>query len=86
MDTIKIRNKVRIKKAVQLTEDNIEEVAVWCDGFVISDPPMCLVIQTLEGGMNAYPRDKPWIIKGLKGEFYPCADSVFRESYEFLDS
>lgn len=23
-----------------------------------------------------------WIIKGITGEFYPCADEVFRETYE----
>lgn len=23
-----------------------------------------------------------WIIRGVKGEFYPCRDSVFRETYE----
>lgn len=23
-----------------------------------------------------------WIIKGLKGEFYPCTDEVFKASYE----
>lgn len=23
-----------------------------------------------------------WIIKGIKGEFYPCADEVFRDTYE----
>lgn len=23
-----------------------------------------------------------WIIKGTKGEFYPCDDEVFREKYE----
>jgi hypothetical protein len=22
-----------------------------------------------------------WIIKGVKGEFYPCKDDVFRETY-----
>ena len=26
--------------------------------------------------------DGQWIIKGIKGEFYPCADDVFRETYE----
>jgi hypothetical protein len=26
--------------------------------------------------------DGQWIIKGVKGEFYPCADDVFRETYE----
>jgi hypothetical protein len=23
-----------------------------------------------------------WVIKGIRGEFYPCADDVFRETYE----
>ena len=27
-------------------------------------------------------RDGDWIIKGVKGEFCPCADDVFRETYE----
>lgn len=26
--------------------------------------------------------DGDWIIKGLKGEFYPCVDDVFRASYD----
>lgn len=26
--------------------------------------------------------DGQWIIKGIKGEFYACADDVFRETYE----
>lgn len=26
--------------------------------------------------------DGQWIIRGVKGEFYPCADDVFRETYE----
>jgi hypothetical protein len=26
--------------------------------------------------------DGQWIIRGVKGEFYPCADDVFRGTYE----
>ena len=26
--------------------------------------------------------DGDWIIKGIKGEFYPCRDEVFQETYE----
>ena len=26
--------------------------------------------------------DNDWIIRGVKGEFYPCRDGVFRETYE----
>ena len=37
-------------------------------------------IDTLEGIMYAMPND--WIIKGVKGEFYPCKDEIFRETYE----
>lgn len=23
-----------------------------------------------------------WIIRGVQGEFYPCKDAIFRETYE----
>ena len=37
-------------------------------------------IETLEGTMTALPGD--WIIKGIKGEFYPCKPDIFEASYE----
>ncbi len=37
-------------------------------------------IQTLEGDMAITEGD--WIIKGIKGEFYPCKDDIFRLTYE----
>ena len=37
-------------------------------------------IQTLEGDMTASLGD--WIIKGVKGEFYPCKPEIFAETYE----
>lgn len=39
-----------------------------------------LAIQTLEGTMRANPGD--WIIKGVKGEFYPCKPDIFEATYE----
>ena len=39
-----------------------------------------VTIETLEGQMRAELGD--WIIKGVKGEFYPIKDSIFRETYE----
>jgi hypothetical protein len=39
-----------------------------------------LVIHTLEGEMTAMPND--WIIKGVKGEFYPCKPDIFAATYE----
>ena len=37
-------------------------------------------IQTLEGKMEISEGD--YIIKGIKGEYYPCKPDVFEESYE----
>lgn len=39
-----------------------------------------IMIQTLEGAMRANPGD--YIIKGIKGEIYPCQEDIFRQSYD----
>ena len=39
-----------------------------------------LFIPTLESPHEASPGD--WIIKGIKGEFYPCKPGIFAEIYE----
>jgi hypothetical protein len=39
-----------------------------------------LDIKTLEGVMEALLGD--WIIKGIKGEFYPCKPDIFAATYE----
>ena len=39
-----------------------------------------LKIETLEGLHNADLGD--WIIKGVKGEFYPCKPDIFALTYE----
>jgi hypothetical protein len=39
-----------------------------------------LDIPTLEGTMTAQPGD--WIIKGVKGELYPCKPDIFEATYE----
>ena len=39
-----------------------------------------LIIPTLEGNHRANIGD--WIIKGVKGEFYPCKPDIFEETYE----
>ena len=40
-------------------------------------------IETLEGTMKADKGD--WIIKGVKGELYPCKPDVFEMTYEKVD-
>jgi hypothetical protein len=39
-----------------------------------------LAIDTLEGTITASPGD--WIIRGVKGEFYPCKPDIFDATYE----
>lgn len=39
-------------------------------------------IETLEGTMTANVGD--YIIKGVKGEFYPCKPDIFEQTYDEL--
>lgn len=40
-------------------------------------------IPTLEGNHLAGPGD--WIIKGIKGEFYPCKPDIFKATYDEVE-
>ncbi len=48
--------------------------AIWWD-----EGHVCHV-RTLEGEHIATPGD--WIIRGVKGEFYPCKPDIFAATYE----
>jgi hypothetical protein len=66
-------------QAVQLTPFNLDEV----EGFVGGDLQTRndeIIIATLEGAMPASLND--WIIRGIKGEFYPCKPDIFAATYE----
>jgi hypothetical protein len=54
----------------------------WCGGEVFNDAVdgTCILINTPEGQMKAVDGD--WIIKGVKGEFYPCKPDIFAATYE----
>lgn len=49
-------------------------------GYYIDPGSGNLVIRTMEGDMHA-PLGW-WIIKGVAGEFYPCRDDIFQQTYE----
>lgn len=75
-------------EAVHCNEQNMpNEVARWCNGKAMPHPdkiytggPLVIEIETLEGTMRAEPGD--WIIKGIKGEFYPVKPEIFTATYE----
>lgn len=61
------------------------EIEEWCGGKLVVDGlGECIIINTLEGQMRADPGD--WIIKGVKGEFYPCKPDIFAATYEPADA
>lgn len=72
------RKKPVVIEAVKLTPENAVTLAIWCNGVNVPISRVC--IPTLEGTMNANPGD--YIIKGVRGEFYPCKPEIFEETYE----
>lgn len=58
-------------------------IAVWAGGkaqYRVADEEHYVDIPTLEGVMRASRGD--YVIKGVKGEFYPCKPDIFEASYE----
>lgn len=52
------------------------------DGIVRYPDDDTMIIKTLEGVMLAQPGD--WIIRGIKGELYPCKPDIFEKTYELV--
>lgn len=50
------------------------------DTFASDDRNNKLIIPTLESDMSCNHGD--YIIKGLRGEFYPCKSDIFEQTYE----
>lgn len=75
-------------EAIEWTGENLKEII----GFVgdqamnyseIIDPAFVLKIKTLEGEHVASKGD--YIIKGVKGEFYPCKPDIFKMTYGLVE-
>jgi hypothetical protein len=77
---MKYRKKPVIIDAIRLTPESVNECIEFCGGKIKSNPMVGVVIETLEGNMLADNGD--WIIKGIKGEFYPCKPDIFDATYE----
>lgn len=82
-------------ESIQLTKENIIEVFDFLDGANYKETKSVeeledfsqmmlkqgyIEIETLEGYMKANFGD--YIIKGVKGEFYPCKPDIFESTYE----
>ena len=78
----KYRKKPVTIEAIQRLGTNLSEIDD-CVGGSIANKGTTLVIHTLEGDMEASIGD--YIIKGVKGEFYPCKPDIFLATYEEVD-
>lgn len=76
----KFRKKPAVIEACRWDGTNQDTIIGFVGPHFASFSGQFLYIETLEGRMAANPGD--WIIKGLKGEFYPCKPDIFARSYE----
>ena len=88
---MKFRKKPVVIDAVQLRWDTWNEMCEHADVGRLSDgkpegkmdgEKIGLLIPTLEGLMVASEND--WIIRGVKGELYPCKPDIFEATYEAI--
>ena len=82
------RKKPVVIEAVRLTAETVQECYDFVDakgnlpecGMGIDPADGQFKITTLEGVHTASVGD--WIIKGVKGEFYPCKPDIFEQTYD----
>lgn len=82
------RKKPVVIEAVQFIGTNYREIQEFCPSasfapsFLASPPDSKgnVIIPTLEGDHTGNIGD--WIIKGVKGEFYPCKPDIFDSTYD----
>ena len=83
---MKYRKKPVVVEALQWTGDNLVEIADFIKDteryFEIDSPNKEIKIGTLEGIMTANVND--YIIKGIKGELYPCKPDIFEKIYDIV--
>lgn len=80
-----VRKRPVVVATMELTMANCREVMAWCGSTKLwSRPPMRavtgIIVPTLEGQHEAAWGD--WIVRGVKGEFYPVKPGIFAETYE----
>lgn len=92
----KFRKKPVVIEAMQFTQESVDEIDKWLEGHGVEfgwqglpglGKTTALLIKTLESkGADRMTADVgDWIIKGVKGEFYPCKPDIFAATYEPAD-
>lgn len=89
----KFRKKPVVIEAVQFIPENEKTLKEFCGEKIEimvggehhpnKGEILFATIKTLEGDMTANIND--WIIKGVKGEFYPIKNDIFLATYEIAE-
>ena len=80
---MKYRKKPVEIEAIEWTGHNHNEIRDFCGegaSLVETGGIHSLSIHTLEGTMHASVGD--YIIKGVRGELYPCKPDIFKQTYD----
>ena len=81
---MKVRTKAIVKDAIQWTGSNAAELLEFGRFHPVEvEGEKIVQIITPDGVMSASEGD--WIIKGIKGEFYPCKPEIFEATYERVE-
>lgn len=79
----KYKKKPIVIEAVKWTGENPVEIINFKKGLPVDFRDNNeILIETLEGNMIAKAGD--WIIKDIKGEYYPCKPDIFEATYELV--
>ncbi len=78
IDAIQFLGNITCQEIYEFAGIEVPDGDPWPPPFRFNDGK--IYIKTLEGEMAASCGD--WIIKGVKGEFYPCKPDVFQATYE----
>ena len=76
----KFKKKPVVIEAVQYDGFHTGELNDFCGSSFLKPVGRNPFIRTLEGEMIISKGD--WVIKGVKGEFYPCKPDIFEATYE----
>ena len=85
----KFRKKPVVIEAIQFNGVNGKDVEQWISknknnriGKVVSSGD-AILMRTLKGAMRAEIGD--YIIKDVKGDFFPCKPDIFEQTYELIE-
>jgi hypothetical protein len=77
---MKFKKKPVVIEAIQWNGKNLIEVNNFSDEVAFDQLSGDLYVYTLEGAMKVSIND--WIIRGIKGEIYPCKPDIFVATYD----